>query len=122
MAVSDAYWEALSNSLEAKIWDLLNAVSVTPAHEWIAEELERRGIKGRREKPCDCPLSRLVQPLLPPDTICHVDGGNLEVYLNVDNYLALCKPLVSIKLPEYFTDFVYEFDCGLYPALIDLAA
>jgi hypothetical protein len=119
-------WQELTAMLDSKIWDLPNAVSINPDHDWIAKELERRGIKGRREKGTDCPVVNLVKPVLHAGMICDVTGDHLHVYRDVpeerkrENYPACLTPLVTIDLPDYFTEFVYQFDAGSYPALIDL--
>src|SRR5258708_35097441 len=100
--------------------------ALTPRTEpWaIARALRNRGIKGRREKGCDCPLAHYVCEVLPAGMLAHVDGNYVEVYSDVPNYLGIGMepPLCRVKLPEHFTDFVCEFDAGRYPSLIDLEA
>jgi hypothetical protein len=48
-----------------------------------------------------------------------VDGWKIEVYPDVRDYLQHCTPLASIRLAQHISDFLYEFDAGSYPELIE---
>jgi hypothetical protein len=90
----------------------------------IARAFRHRGIYGRRNKGCDCPLARYLREVLPAGMLAHVDGQHVEVYRDVPNYLGIGMepPLCQVKLAQHFTGFVIEFDAGKYPSLIDLAS
>jgi hypothetical protein len=90
----------------------------------IARAFRHRGIYGRRDKGCDCPLARYLREVLPAGMLAHVGGHHVEVYRDLPNYLGIGMepPLCRVKLPQRFIDFVYEFDAGRYPSLIDLAS
>jgi hypothetical protein len=87
--------------------------------EAVARILRHKGIKGRREKACHCPLAKYLAQGLPPSLIVHVDGWNAEVYPDVQDYLKHCTSLASIRLAQHISDFLYEFDAGSYPELVE---
>lgn len=80
----------------------------------VAASLRKLGIKGKRKSGCNCPLSNYLKGKLPDG------GGELATTLSeVEGYSFGESFNVFFGVPGLFqfTDFVSDFDCGLYPEL-----
>lgn len=89
----------------------------------VAETLRARGINGRRDSGCDCPVARFIRSEVPETA----GNWNIAGYWMDGEYVQLPQsrfalPFARVDLPDPVADFVLAFDGGDYAHLAELGA
>lgn len=84
----------------------------------VAQTLSSRGITGRRNSGCDCPVARFLQAEVPETARLWwfsgywVDGEYIQLPLSMSEL-----PETRVDVPQPVYEFVLRFDSGDYPDL-----
>ena len=81
----------------------------------VAESLEKKGIKGKREDPQCCPLSNFIRTLPDVDDVC-IACGSVDVLGPGEHWMG--KHL-WMRLPKHLHTFYMNFDHNKYPNLVE---
>lgn len=89
----------------------------------IAKFLRLNGIKGQREKKCDCPLSRYAAKFYPQAKRVEVEGTGINVVYSEHEYRWHSgRPSVQVmRYTPAMRDFVRWFDNGQFSDLEETA-
>ena len=98
--------------IETRVRELLDALGSTT--DQIAASLKAKGIKGLLGHGCSCPIyNYLVGEGVP---VREVDSDQVTVEPPAPD-----APLVLVDLTDSVSDFVWSFDLGRYPELVETA-
>jgi hypothetical protein len=99
----------------------LNALP--PLSEDIAIRLDELGIKGQRGQDCACPVVNYLARVLPDAEEITVGHGTAfikgVVRQDIDGFYDSWDVRLHVAFGGGITDFVEDFDGGLYPDLIE---
>lgn len=99
---------------QKELTKLLRSLGNTPRK--IAESLQGLGITGYSGKARSCPIANFVYSRDKEDDYGHGEG----VYAFCDDYGVFAEGTsdeLRYRLPKAVGEFIWEFDCGVYPSL-----
>jgi hypothetical protein len=83
--------------------------ALTP--DGIADRMRALGIKGVREKSCECPLARYLDPR-------GIDGVRVSPHFGPTWVAWFMGTVVEVTLPSTVAEFAVRFDRGVYLDLV----
>lgn len=84
----------------------------------VARYLQEKGITGKLEDGCNCPLAKFLRRAA-PDCSVVIDEIKAQSECVIWIETIDSESRYAIRLPKVLADFVRSFDAGLYPLLVD---
>lgn len=110
--MSDEAWEQYVAGIRASLGYLGKMPSSS-----IAEHFADEGITGRMSDPCGCPVAVYLEREVKRKVWVEAKRV-LPIIRYIPDYESEVAEGQDIYLPESVLNFVHEFDCGDYPALL----
>lgn len=97
--------------IQGRVLGLLGGLGATPGA--IADALTARGITGRREVACGCPIANFLFEQLRGISMRQAVVGDSDITIYLHTY-----DHITVATPGPVTDFIRLFDGGCFPSLV----